>query len=115
MDHPKLLIVDDDEAIRMQMQWALIQDYEVFLAHNRASALHVFKVEQPVLVALDLGLPPHPRDMAEGFQTLHDILQDNAAAKVIVITGNEDREYALRAIGQGAHDFFQKPIQLDEL
>jgi two-component system, NtrC family, response regulator len=91
MDCPKLLIVDDDEGICRQMQWALSQDYEVFLAHDRASALHVCKMEQPVVVALDLGLPPYPRDMAEGFQTLHDILQDNAAAKVIVITGNDDR------------------------
>ena len=53
--------------------------------------------------------------MDEGFWTLSDILQENAAAKVIVITGNEDREYALRAIGQGAYDFFRKPIAIEEL
>ena len=115
MHNPKLLIVDDDEEIRMQMHWALTQDYEVFLAHDRASALHVFQAEQPIMVTLDLGLPPHPRDMEEGFQTLGDILQANADAKVIIITGNEDREYALRAIGQGAYDFFRKPIEIDEL
>ena len=115
MDYPKLLIVDDDEEICRQMHWALSQDYEVFLAHDRACALHVFKAEQPAVVGLDLGLPPHPRDMDEGFQTLSDILEENAAAKVIVITGNEDREYALRAIGQGAYDFFRKPIAIEEL
>jgi two-component system NtrC family response regulator len=115
MHNPKLLIVDDDEEICMQMLWALTQDYEVFLAHDRASALHVFKVEQPIVVTLDLGLPPHPRDMEEGFQTLSVLLQENAATKVIVITGNEDRENALRAIGQGAYDFFRKPIEIDEL
>jgi two-component system, NtrC family, response regulator len=115
MNNPKLLIVDDDEEICMQMQWALTQDYEVFLAHDRESALRVFQAKQPVVVTLDLGLPPHPREMAEGFHTLSHILQENADAKVIVITGNEEREYALRAIGQGAYDFFRKPIQLDEL
>ena len=99
----------------MQMHWALTQDYEVFLAHDRASALHVFQAEKPIVVTLDLGLPPHPRDMEEGFQTLSAILQEKATAKVIVITGNEDREYALRAIGQGAYDFFRKPIEIDEL
>jgi two-component system NtrC family response regulator len=114
MYNPKLLIVDDDEEIRMQMHWALTQEYEVFLAHDRASALHVFQAEQPIVVTLDLGLPPQPRDMEEGFQTLSAILQDNAAVKVIVITGNEDREYALHAIGQGAYDFFRKPIAIDE-
>jgi two-component system NtrC family response regulator len=115
MDQPKLLIVDDDAEIRRQMHWAFTQDYEVFLAHDRASALKVFKAEQPAVVTLDLGLPPHPRDMDEGFRTLGDILQDNAAAKVIVITGNEDRAYALRAIGQGAYDFLRKPVEIDEL
>jgi two-component system NtrC family response regulator len=115
MHNPKLLVVDDDEEIRMQMHWALTEDYEVFLAHDRTSALHIFRAEQPMVVTLDLGLPPHPRDMDEGFRTLGAILQGNAIAKVIVITGNEDREYALRAIGQGAYDFFRKPIAIDEL
>jgi len=115
MHNPKLLIVDDDEEIRMQMHWALAEDYEVFLAHDHTSAMHVCKAEQPVVVTLDLGLPPHPRDMDEGFRTLDAILQENAVAKVIVITGNEDRAYALRAIGQGAYDFFRKPIAIDEL
>jgi two-component system, NtrC family, response regulator len=115
MHNPKLLIVDDDEEISMQMQWALTQDYAVFLAPDRASALRIFKAERPIVVTLDLGLPPHPRDMDEGFQTLNAILQENAAAKVIVITGNEDREYALRTIGQGAYDFLRKPIEIDEL
>jgi hypothetical protein len=62
MDYPKLLIVDDDEEICRQMRWALSQDYEVFLAHDRARALHVFKAQQPAVVTLDLGLPPHPRN-----------------------------------------------------
>jgi two-component system NtrC family response regulator len=99
----------------MQMHWALAQDYEVFLAHDHTSALHIFQAQQPSVVTLDLGLPPYPRDMEEGLQTLSAMLQENAAAKVIVITGNEDREYALRAIGQGAYDFFRKPIDIDEL
>lgn len=115
MDNQKLLIIDDDEEIRMQMKWALAQNYEVFMAEDRRSALEVFKVERPAVVTLDLGLPPHPRDMEEGFHTLSDILQEDANAKVIVITGHDGREYALQAIGQGAYDFFRKPIQLDEL
>jgi two-component system NtrC family response regulator len=115
MDNQKLLIVDDDEEIRMQMKWALAQNYKVFMAEDRCSALEVFQVERPAVVTLDLGLPPHPRDMEEGFHTLSDILQEDANAKVIVITGHDDREYALQAIGQGAYDFFRKPIQLDEL
>ena len=115
MDKPKLLIVDDDEEIRTQMKWALAQEYEVGVAADRLSALKVFHAERPAVVTLDLGLPPHPRDMEEGLRTLSEILQEDTDAKVIVITGRDGREYALQAIGQGAYDFFRKPIQLDEL
>ena len=115
MDKPKLLIVDDDEEIRTQMKWALAQEYEVGVAADRPSALKVFHAERPAVVTLDLGLPPHPRDMEEGLRTLSEILQEDTDAKVIVITGRDGREYALQAIGQGAYDFFRKPIQLDEL
>jgi two-component system NtrC family response regulator len=115
MENPKLLIIDDDAEIRMQMKWALAQDYKVLVAEDRQSALRVFKAERPAVVTLDLGLPPQPRNMEEGFGTLGDILQADTHAKVIVITGHDEREHALQAIGQGAYDFFRKPIQLDEL
>ena len=57
---PKVLIVDDDEAIRTQMKWALSQDYEVHFAEDRKGALEVFKANSPAVTLLDLGLPPHP-------------------------------------------------------
>ena len=112
---PKLLIVDDDANLCRQMKWALDQDYEVFLAADRKNALHLFSQERPAVVTLDLGLPPLPRGVEEGFRALGDILQQDAAAKVIVVTGQEGRQHALEAVGQGAYDFFRKPIQLDEL
>ncbi len=115
MDKPKILIVEDDEEIRMQMKWALTHAYEVYVAEERQRALEIFKAEHPAVVTLDLGLPPHPREVEEGFHALGDILQEDASAKVIVITGRDEREHALRAIGQGAYDFLRKPVQLDEL
>ena len=66
----KLLIVDDEEDIRTQMKWALAQDYQVFLAEDRRSALELQGKEQPSVVTLDLGLPPRPADVEEGFATL---------------------------------------------
>jgi two-component system NtrC family response regulator len=112
---PKLLIIDDDADIRSQMQWALAQDYEVFVAADRQSALETFRRERMPVVLLDLGLPPHPHGVEEGLQTLSDILQEDALAKVIVVTGREERQHALAAIDQGAYDFFRKPVQIDEL
>ena len=114
MDKPKLLIVDDVEDIRTQMKWALSEDYEVFEAEDRPSAMLLFEEHGMPLVALDLGLPPDSNGVEEGFLVLDEILQQGDS-KVIVITGQGQREHALRAIGLGAYDYFNKPIQIDEL
>jgi two-component system NtrC family response regulator len=115
MNKPKLLVVDDEEAIRSQMRWALADEYDVLLAEDRASAMILVKEDHPELVALDLGLPPAPRDAEEGLRTLGEILAIDRQTKVIVISGNQDRSNALRAIEQGAFDFFAKPADLQEV
>ena len=115
MDKPKLLIVDDVEDIRTQMKWALSEDYEVFEAEDRPSAMLLFEEHGMPLVTLDLGLPPDSNGVEEGFLVLDEILQQQGGAKVVVITGQGQREHALRAIGFGAYDYFNKPIQIDEL
>src|SRR5438034_11169795 len=97
MDKPKLLIVEDDEDVRRQMRWALADEYEVVLAGDRAAALEAVRAHQPPVVTLDLGLPPEAQGAAEGFATLDEIRQVDQAPKVVVITGREEREYALRA------------------
>ncbi len=111
----KLLIVDDDEDLRTQMKWALTGEYDVFVAEDRNSAIAMFKKEQPAVITLDLGLPPQPAGVEEGFAALDEILNENGQTKVIIITGRGEKENALRAVGMGAYDFFYKPIQLDEL
>ena len=115
MKKPKLLIVDDDEDLRTQMKWAMAQDYDVLLAEDRQSAMAIMKKERPAVVTLDLGLPPLPAGVEEGFAVLEDILSDHGQTKVIIITGRGEKEHALRAVEKGAYDFFYKPIQLDEL
>src|SRR5207249_3431142 len=96
-------------------KWGLAGDYQVSLAEDRESALEAFRRERPALVTLDLGLPPRALEVEEGFLTLAELLELDPRAKVIVITGREEREHAVQAVGQGAHDFFQKPIVMDEL
>jgi two-component system NtrC family response regulator len=115
MEKAKLLIVEDEEAIRGQMQWALADDYDVLLAGDRSGALEKVRTERVPLILLDLGLPPSPRRGEEGLRALEEILAFDQAAKVIVITGNQDREYALKAIGMGAFDYFLKPADIEEL
>lgn len=115
MEKRKLLIVEDDEAILTQMKWALVQDYDIYLAGDRESAIRIFKKEKPPVITLDLGLPPYPGEVKEGFLTLGEILGEDNLTKVIVITGQGQKEHALKAIGFGAYDFFTKPIQIEEL
>jgi len=115
MTKPKLLIVDDDEDLRTQMKWALAQDYAVILAEDRTSAIEAARVEQPAVVTLDLGLPPHPQEVGEGFLALAELLEQEPLLKVIIVTGRGEKEHALRAIGHGAYDFLSKPVQVDEL
>lgn len=110
-----ILVVDDDENIRTQMKWALAKEYEVLLAGNREAALKIFQDRQPGVVTLDLGLPPDPDGATEGMRALEEFLQLNQRVKVIVITGNQERQNALFAVDRGAYDFHNKPVNLDEL
>jgi two-component system NtrC family response regulator len=105
-----LLIVEDDPALRKQMQWALDQ-YEVVVADDRSSAIAQVRRHEPAVVTMDLGLPPSPDDPAEGFRLLEEMHALVPDTKVIVLTGQNDRANALRAIGLGAHDFCTKPVE----
>jgi two-component system NtrC family response regulator len=115
MDKPKVLIVDDDDEVRTQMKWALSANYEVSLAEDRATALDLLNKTKPNVVTLDLGLPPSPGDTTEGFLALADMLQLDPLLKVLVITGQNERKNGMEAIGQGAYDFFSKPVKVEDL
>src|ERR671916_1008152 len=110
----KLLIVEDDEGLQRQLRWAY-DDYEVLVASNRDAANNLLRSEEPPVVTLDLGLPPDPNGVTEGFATLETILSLKPETKVIVASGHGARESALRAIASGAYDFYQKTVDIDQL
>lgn len=114
MSEATLLIVEDDPGLVHQLRWSL-KDYRIFVAENRESALMQFKRHQPGVILLDLGLPPHARDVTEGFATLKALLTLAPHCKVIVLTGSEERAHAVKAIGMGAYDYYQKPIDAETL
>ena len=111
----KILVVDDDVQIRAQIRWALGSDYTVLTAADRPGALEAFRRERIPVVLLDLGLPPRPREAGEGLQALEQMVAENPLVKVIIVSGNAERENAMRAVMLGAHDIFPKPVDLDEL
>jgi two-component system NtrC family response regulator len=110
----KLLIVEDDEGLQRQLRWAY-DDYEVLVASDRDAAINLLRSEEPPVVTLDLGLPPDPNGVTEGFATLETILSLKPETKVIVASGHGARDSALRAIASGAYDFYQKPVDIDQL
>jgi two-component system, NtrC family, response regulator len=112
---PKILIVDDDEAIRTQMKWALSEHYEVHFAEDRKAAGEAFEANSPAVTLLDLGLPPRPNDCDEGLAVLSDILAIDNTAKVIIISGQSEKQNAIEAVGAGAYDFLCKPVEMEEL
>jgi len=111
---PVLLIVEDDEGLSRQLRWAY-EDYRVVVASDRASAIAALREHAPAVVTLDLGLPPDPDGTSEGFATLAEILRIAPATKVIVASGHGAHDSALRSVGEGAWDFYRKPIDIDTL
>ena len=116
MEQPKkkLLIVEDDQGLQRQLKWSY-EDFEVFCASNRAEAMAMLRAEEPDVVTLDLGLPPDPDGVTEGFAVLEEMLLIKPDTKVIVASGHNAKESAMRAISAGAWDFYQKPVDIDEL
>ena len=109
-----ILVLEDDEGLRAQYRW-LLSDYRILEAGERATAREIALREGPAIAIVDLGLPPDPDGASEGLAAVGDLLQAAPETKVIVVTGNESREFASRAIGAGAYDFFQKPADPDLL
>ena len=114
VEKPILLVVEDDAGLQRQLRWAY-EYYEVVIAGDRESAIAAMRAHRPAVVTLDLGLPPDADGATEGFATLEEILLMAPHTKVIVASGHGARDSARRAIALGAFDFYQKPIDIDEL
>ncbi len=110
----RLLIVEDDASLRAQLKWSF-EGYELYFAENRQQAIAALRQYEPQVVLQDLGLPPDAEGTAEGFATLREILELAPRTKVIVVTGNHDRESAVKAVGAGAVDFYEKPVDAEVL
>jgi two-component system NtrC family response regulator len=109
-----LLVVEDDKGLQSQLRWAF-EGFEVAIAGDREDAITQLRRTQPGAVLLDLGIPPDPGGVSEGLATLREILSLTPETKVIVVTGDNDRNNAVKAIALGAYDFYQKPVDAEIL
>ena len=114
MGKQKLLVIEDDPGLQKQLQWSF-DGYEVLLAGEREAALALVRRHQPAVVTMDLGLPPDPDGATEGLATLQQLLALAPDTKIIVLSGNQERAHALKAVALGAYDFHQKPFDADML
>ncbi len=111
MSKPRLLIVEDDEGLSSQYRWAF-PACDVQTMSTRATAVAAATKDRPAAAIVDLGLPPDPDGVSEGFATLDALIKLYPDLKVIVATSHGDRMHALRAIGAGAYDFCEKPTDI---
>ena len=113
-DKKHLLVIEDDVGIQSQLKWCF-EDFEVSICGAREEGIAGLRRHEPGVVLLDLGLPPNPGGVTEGIATLKEILSLAPETKVIIVTGDNDRANAVKAISLGAYDFYQKPIDSEIL
>jgi DNA-binding NtrC family response regulator len=107
----KLLLVDDDIALRKQFCFALENRYEIFEADNKEEAFEIIEKTNLDIALVDLGLPPHENSYQEGKLVVTKLLQ-TCKAKIIVLTGQEKSEYAQDLIQMGVFDYLLKPLAM---
>jgi Response regulator containing CheY-like receiver, AAA-type ATPase, and DNA-binding domains len=110
-----ILIVDDDDAVRSGLYWALNSDYHVLQASSREQAISMIIDEDIGVVVSDLHLPPCVDDIGEGLALIDVARAQDPPLQVVVITGSDSKRGALEAVRRGAYGFFEKPFDAAEL
>ena len=113
-DQKTLLVIEDDAGLQHQFKWCF-EGYKVLIAGDREEAIALLRRYEPQVVLLDLGLPPDPENATEGLAALDEILSLIPSTKVVIVTGNDERENAIKAVAKGAYDYYQKPIDAEVL
>ncbi|MBF0318790.1 MAG: response regulator [Nitrospirae bacterium] len=110
----KVLIVEDDTALRKQVCFAVEKYYTVYEAQNKREAVRTFKDADISVVVLDLGLPPAANTPDEGLKII-DYVIENSEAKIIVLTGHDNEDITAASIRRGVFDYITKPVNTEKL
>ncbi len=111
----RLLIIEDEFSVAKQLKWGLAQDYDITIASGVDTARKALASGTFPVATMDLGLPPHPDVPIQGFKLLEELPSLAPQTRIIIISGNTEKENAIRAIAMGAADFCTKPIDLKVL
>ncbi len=110
-----ILVVDDNDINRLNLRLLLKSNYHVLEAGDTDDAETVLAEKRVDLVVLDLALPPEPDNPEIGMAYLIRLKKESPDTPVVVITGHDQHELAVRAQQYGALGFFGKPFDPDEV
>jgi len=112
---PRILIVDDDEAITQQLFWTLSDDYAVVSANDMQTAVRRAMMYEPAVSILDLHLPPEVDSPEIGLRILEYIKGHIPESKVLVMTSANGIETRKACYAVGADEFLDKPFDTETL
>jgi len=110
---PRILVVDDDPAIRQLISAALLtEDYEISPAGNGREALRLIEDEVPDLIVLDLAMPE-----MDGWRFLEELYARGLRkrTRVVIVSANLDTSARERGEGEAVRHFLEKPFDPDAL
>ena len=115
MIKPRILIVDDDDAITQQLYWTLCEDYEVMTANDMQTAIRRATIYEPEVSIIDLHLPPQVQTPEVGMRILEYIKSHVREGKVVVVSSADGAETKEACYAAGADDFLDKPFETEAL
>ena len=106
----KILLVDDDAALRSSLAEQLAADYDTSEAESGMAALAATKNERFDAILLDIGLPD-----ADGRQVCRKLRDDGVSAPIIMLTASVGDNDTVEGLDSGANDYVTKPFRLNVL
>jgi DNA-binding NtrC family response regulator len=110
----RIILIEDDNALRKQLRFALEPKHEIKEAGDRPQAIDISESFRPEIAVVDLGLPPNEQTPSEGLATAGCLIE-NFQTKVIILTGQTTKEAAINSLEKGCFDFLTKPIDIEKL
>ncbi len=112
---PRILIVDDDEAITRQLLWVLADDYDVVTANDLQTAVRHATIYEPAVSIVDLHLPPAVNSPEIGLRVMDYIKAHLPKSKVLVMTDLSGMQEKEACYSVGADAFIAKPFETELL
>jgi len=112
---PRILVVDDDEAITQQLYWTLASEYDVVTANDLRTAIRRATFYKPDISILDLQMPPDNDAPTMGLQLLEFIKGHLPNSKVLIMSSNDETDVQQACYEKGADEFFDKPFEIQDM